>query len=138
MSIREVLLKLLKFASLSAELRTVPNEKALLIWYKMCRKEIFRSIEWGSLSTELVDNYHSLFTIAEVAKLSGGKPSSEEAVNSAMKRTPQSVLHAFYKSLCDTQTGGGASQHAIIAEEIQKEGECVCSCFKSVMIGKVL
>ena len=135
MSIREVLLKLLKFASLSAELT---NEKALLIWYKMCRKEIFRSIEWGSLSTELVDNYHSLFTIAEVAKLSGGKPSSEEAVNSAMKRNPTSVLHAFYKSLCDTQTGGGASQHAIIAEEIQKEGECVCSCFKSVMIGKVL
>ena len=98
---------------------------AKLIWYKMCHKEMFRGIEWGSLSGELVCSHHSLFTIDEVAKLSSGKPCSKEAVESAMKRNPPRVLHAFYKSLCATQTCGGAAQHAIIARVIQKESECV-------------
>ena len=47
------------------------------------------------------------------------------AVGSAMSRAPQSVLHAVYKSLLDTKHCGGASQHAVNAEEIKKEGECV-------------
>ena len=89
---------------------------------------MFCSIEWGSLSGELVNSHHSLFTIDEVAKLSSGKPCSKEAVESAINRNPPRVLHAFYKSLCATQTCGGAGQHAIIAREIRNESECACSC----------
>ena len=132
-----LLLKLSKFVSLSADLLALQGGKALLIWYRMCRKDIFHSIEWGSLSGELVNSHHSLFTIDEVAKLSSSKPCSEEAVTtvtSAMKRTPQSVLHAFYKSLCNTQTRGGATQHAIIAEEIRIESECACSCNQALYL----
>ena len=54
-------------------------------------------------------------------------PNCKQAVNSAVKRNPQSVLHAVYKSLLDTQTCGGAPHHVSVAEEIQKEGECACT-----------
>ena len=134
MSIWEELLKLLKFASPSAELLYLTGERALLIWYKMCGKDVFHSIEWGSLSAELVDKHHSLFTRDEMTELSAGKRGSREAINSAIRRTAQSVLHAFYKSLCDTQTCGGAAQHASIAEEIRKESECVCSCIRALCL----
>lgn len=134
MSIREVLLKLLKFASLSAELLLLSEEQGLLIWFKIGVKDLFRSIEWGSLSAELVDKHYSLFTRDEMAELSAGKPSSREAINNAIRRTPRSVLHAFYKSLCDTQTCGGAAQHASIAEEIRKESECACSCNQAMCL----
>ena len=119
----------MKFASRSTELLYLTGDRALRIWYKTCRKDVFDSIEWGSLSAELVDKHISLFTRDEMTELSAGKQGSREAITSAIRRTPQSVLHAFYKSLCDTQTCGGASQHASIAEEIRKESECACSCF---------
>lgn len=100
--------------------------RASRIWYKIRSNTLFSSIEWGSLSVELVNKHNGLFTRDEMAELSDGMPCYKEAVDSAMKRTPQSVLHAFYKSLLDTQHCGGASQHAAIAEEIEKESECEC------------
>ena len=117
----------MKFASPSAELLYLPGDRALLIWFKMRGKDVFHSIEWGSLSAELIDKHHSLFTHDEMTELSAGKCGSSEAINSAIRRTPQSVLHAFYKSLGDTQTRGGATEHASIAEEIRKESEYACS-----------
>ena len=113
---------MLKFACLFAEILTLTEERSLLIWFKL-QRPLFKSIEWSSLSAEIVDKHHSLFTPDELAELSNGKPESKEAVTSALKRNPLSVLHAFYKSLWETQGCGGATQHARIAEEIQKESE---------------
>lgn len=90
-------------------------------------REIFRNIEWNCLSSELLSSHHCLFATIETEKLTAGMPSCKQAVDSAVRRTPQSVLHAVYKSLLDTQTCGGAIHHVSVAEEIQKEGECACT-----------
>ena len=105
------------------------GDKASVIWCKIRSKTLFASIEWGCLSSDLVDKHSSLFTRDELDKLSDGKPCCKEAVNSAMNRAPQNVLNAFYKSLLDTQHCGGATQHAVIAEEIKKESEWECALY---------
>lgn len=69
-----------------------------------------------------------MFTLKEIEELSGDKHSSEEAVKSALKRNAQKVLHAFYQSLQDTSDCNGATEHASIAEEIEKQSECDCYC----------
>ena len=107
---------------------TLTREQALLIWYKVSGQDLFRSIEWGSLCDLLLVKHSSFFTPDERDELSGDKHSSREAVNNAMKRSPQSVLHAFNQSLRDTCDRGGAIQHASIAEEIEKQSECECCC----------
>ena len=124
------LLKLLKRFSPSTEILTLTQDKAALIWYQMCHKHLFRGIEWNSLSAELVDKHCSLFELEEVAKLSSDINGKKEAVTSAMERDAPRVLHAFYQSVCATKTCGGATQHASIAEEIQKRSEFACSCIK--------
>ena len=99
------------------------EDRTSYIWNKI--RALFQSIEWSSLSAELVDKHFSLFTRDELAELSDGTPCYKEAVGSAMSRAPQSVLHAVYKSLLDTKHCGGATQHAVIAEKIERESECV-------------
>ena len=89
----------------------------------MCYKHLFHGIEWHSLSAELVDKHCSLFELDEVAKLCSDKSGRKEAVTTAINRDAPRVLHAFYLSLCATTTRGGATQHASIAEEIQRESE---------------
>ena len=89
----------------------------------MCHKHLFLGIEWNSLSAELVDKHCSLFELDEVAKLSSDVNGKKEAVTSAMDRDAPRILHAFYQSLSATTTCGGATQHASIAEEIQRESE---------------
>ena len=114
---------LLKLFYPSTEILTLTQEKAARIWYKMCLKHLFHGIEWNSLSSELVDKHCSLFELDEVAKLNSDINGRKEAVTSAMGRDAPRVLHAFYQSLCATTTCGGATQHASIAEEIQRESE---------------
>lgn len=94
----------------------------------MSGKGLLRAIEWISLSGELLDKHSTLFSTDEVAELSSDDQHRKEAVNSAMKRIPQRVLHAFYKSLWDTRDCGGALHHAGIAKEIKKQSECACVC----------
>ena len=94
----------------------------------MSGKGLFRGIEWSSLSAELFDKHSTLFTPDEAAGLSGDGHHRKKAVEGAMKRNPQSVLHAFYKSLWDTRDCGGALQHASIAQEMEKHSKCACFC----------
>ena len=119
------LLKLPKFVPPSAEMLTLSVDRTLRLWYKITGKDIFRHIEWDCLSSELLNSHQCLFTTAESATLTAGN--CRDAVNSAVKRNPQSVLHAVYKSLLDTQACGGAIEHLSVAEEIQKGGECTCT-----------
>ena len=107
-----------------------------MIWFKVFGNVLVCGIEWGSLSTELIDKHYSLFTPEEVNGLSGDNQRRKEAVNSALKRAPQDVLLAFYQSLCVTQTCGGATQHASIAELIEKESEFTCSCVHALWVLK--
>ena len=107
---------------------TLTREQALLIWFKVTGKGLLRGIEWNSLSAELLDKHSTLFTTDEAAGLSGDEHHRKEAVIRAMKRDPQSVLHAIYKSLWDTRDCGGALQHASIAQEIEKYSKCACFC----------
>ena len=120
------LLKLQTFVPPSAELLTLSVDRALLIWYKITSRDIFRCIEWNCLSAELLNSHHCLFATNESEQLAAGMPSCKQAVDSAVRKTPQSVLHAIYKSLLDTRTCGGAIYHVSVAGEIQKEGECSC------------
>ena len=120
------LLKLLKCVSPSAELLTLSVDWALRIWYKISGRDTFRRIEWNCLSSELLNSHHCLFGTDDTEKLTAAN--GREAVNSAIKRNPQSVLHAVYKSLLDTQTCGGAIHHVSVAEEIQNESECAYFC----------
>ena len=124
------LLKLLKCFSPSTEILALTQDKAARIWYQMSHKPLFHGIEWNSLSAELVDKHCSLFELNEVAKLSSDINARNEAVTSAIGRDAPRVLHAVYQSLCATTTCGGATQHASIAEEIQKRSEFACSCIK--------
>ena len=109
-----------------AEILTLTWEQAQLVWYKVSGKGLLHGIEWSSLSAELFDKHSTLFTADEAAGLSGDDHHRKEAVRVAMKRNPQSVLHAIYKSLWDTRGCGGALQHASIAQEIEKHSECAC------------
>ena len=122
------LLKLLKCVSPSAELLTLSADWALRIWFVITGRDTFRRIEWDCLSSELLNSHHCLFATIETEKLTAGMPNCKQAVNSAVKRNPQSVLHAVYKSLLDTQTCGGAIHHVSVAEEIQNESECAYFC----------
>ena len=122
-----MLLKLLQCASLPVEILTLTWERAVWIWFKVFGNVLALGIEWGSLSTEVIDKHYNLFTLEEVNGLSGDNQRRKEAVNSALKRAPQGVLHAFYQSLRATQTCSGATQHASIAELIEKESEFACS-----------
>ena len=114
----------MKFVFSLAVMLTLTRERALLIWYKVSGEDLFRRIEWSSLCDVLLVKHSSFFTPDERDELSGDKRSSKEAVNDAMKRSPQSVLHAFYQSLRDTRDRAGAIQHASIAEEIKNQSEC--------------
>ena len=120
------LLKLQKIVPPSAEMLTLSIDRALRIWYKITGRETFRGIEWNCLSAELLNSHHCLFATNESEQLAAGMPNCKQAVDSAVRRTPQSVLHAVYKSLLDTRTCGGAIDHVSVAGEIQKEGECSC------------
>lgn len=107
---------------------TLTKEQALLIWFVVYGKGLFRSIEWDSLCEVLRDEHSSLFTLKEIEELSGDECSSKEAVESALRRSTQAVLHAFYQSLQDTRDCGRGSQHASIAEEIEILSECDYYC----------
>ena len=122
-----VLQHMILFTCLFVEILTLTGDKSLLIWYRLRGKSLIKGIEWGSVSTELVDKHFSLFAEDELNALTADKPQFKEIVTSALRRNPQAVLFALYKSLLDTQDCGGAAQHASIAEEIQKESECACS-----------
>ena len=115
------------FTCLFVEILTLTGERILLIWYRLRNKPLLKSIEWSSLSAELVGKHFSLFTNVELDALTADNtPQFKDIVTSALRRNPQAVLFALYKSLLDTQGCGGAAQHASIAEEIQKESECAC------------
>ena len=110
-----------------AEMLFLTREQAQLIWYKVSGRGLLRGIEWKSLSAELLDKHYSLFSTDEAAVLTGDEDHRKESVTSAIKRLPQDVLHAFYRSLWDTRGCNGALQHASIAKEIEKQSECACS-----------
>ena len=117
---------LLKLVYPSAEILGLAHSLASSIWFRILCNDKFHGIEWDSLSKELVNTHHDWFNIDEIAKLSDLKPYSKDALSSAVKRNAPEVLHAFYQSLCATQSCGGAAQHASIAADIQKESECAC------------
>ena len=126
------LLLLLTLVSPSVEILALTQGRALLIWYKICSKDIVHGIEWHSFAAELVDKHHGWFDVNnELDKLAAGESCKErqDAVTSAVKRNAPRVLRAVYQSLCATQFRGGAAQHASIAEKIQKESEFVCFLF---------
>ena len=117
----------------SAVILALTQGRALLIWYKICSKDIVHGIEWHSFSAELVDKHHGWFDESnELEKLAVGESCKErqDAVTHAVKRNAPRVLRAVYQSLCATQFCGGAAQHASIAEKIQKESEFMCFLFK--------
>ena len=123
------LLQLLTLVSPTAVILSLTPGRALLIWYKICSKDIVHGIEWHSFSAELVDKHHGWFDVNnELDKLAAGKSCEErqDAVTNAVKRNAPRVLYAIYQSLCATQFHGGAAQHASIAEKIQKESEFMC------------
>ena len=72
--------------------------------------------------------HHKWFNKEELSKVSecNSSNSCKEAINTALERNPQDVLHAFYKSLCATQGCGGATLHDVVAGvvvKIMKDGE---------------
>ena len=109
-----------------AVMLTLTSVQAQRTWYQV--SGLFRGIEWNSLCEVLRNKHSKLFNLEELEELSGDKRSREEAVKSALRRNGRAVLHAFYQSLRDTRDCNGAAQHASIAEEIEKQSECECSC----------
>ena len=113
------------------ELKDLRSDVCLLVWDKLKASnhgQLLQGIECQCLSSYLISSHDRWFNPLERETLGRKQEwrNCMDIVHEALKRNPGDVLCAFREALLATQTSGGATQHANIAQKLS-ESKFTCN-----------